>query len=133
MKEQSTLSSSKDVKDKAYENNVLGDYLYTGPVDEEGKPHGRGVANFIEKGMPNGNVYEGPMEHGAFSGSKAVFKYGKENTFEGSFKNNMYEEGKLTINSTGQYFEGSFKKGDPYNGTWYDKNGKVIVKLTNGK
>ena len=44
-----------------------------------------------------------------------------------------YAEGKLTINSTGQYFEGSFSHGDPYTGTWYDGDGKEIKKLKKGK
>ncbi len=131
--EVTAISDIKDVQDKAFVNTVLGEYLYTGSVDEKGMPHGRGKAIFTEGGKPNGNVYEGPMEHGVFSGKKATFRYGEENIFEGSFENNMYAKGRLTINSTGQYFEGSFSKGEPYNGTWYDKKGKTIVKISNGK
>lgn len=132
-KEQPVLTVSNDVKDKLFENAVLGEYLYTGPVDDKGLPDGNGVATFVENGKPNGNFYEGPISHGVFSGSHAVFKYGNENTFEGTFEDNLYAEGKLTINSSGQYFEGTFKKGEPYDGVWYDKYGKLIVKLKNGE
>lgn len=122
------------VADKACYNENLGDYLYSGPVDDKGLPHGKGTARFTENGIPNGNVYEGPIEHGVFSGDGAVFKYGNINTFEGTFRKNQYAQGKLTINSTGQYFEGTFDdNGKEYNGTWYDKSGQVIVKLKNGK
>ena len=121
------------VKGKAYENVVLGDYLYTGPVDAEGVPHGRGTAVFVKNGIPNGNTYEGPIEHGVFSGSNAKFKYGAENTFEGSFKNNMYAEGKLRVNTTGQFFMGTFYEGEPYDGTWYDESGKSILQINKGK
>ena len=125
--------SANMVKGKTYENVVLGDYLYTGPVDEEGVPHGRGTAVFVKNGIPNGNTYEGPIEHGVFSGSHAKFKYGTENTFEGSFKNNMYSEGKLRVNTTGQFFMGTFYEGEPYNGTWYDESGKSILQINRGK
>ena len=125
--------SANLVKGKIYENAVLGDYLYTGPVDAEGVPHGRGTAVFVKNGIPNGNTYEGPIEHGVFSGSHAKFKYGVENTFEGSFKNNMYAEGKLRVNSTGQFFMGTFYEGEPYNGTWYDESGKSILQINRGK
>lgn len=131
--EQPVQKASQNVIDKHCENAVLGHYLYTGPIDENGVPHGRGAAVFTENGKPNGNVYTGPIEHGVFSGKDAVFKFGTENTFEGSFENNEYAEGKLTINSTGQYFEGSFSHGDPYTGTWYDGDGKEIKKLKKGK
>lgn len=132
-KEHPVEAISTDVKDKLFENAVLGEYLYTGPVDDKGLPNGIGYATFVENGKPNGNFYEGPIIHGEFSGNHAVFKYGKENTFEGTFENNLYAEGRLTINSSGQYFEGTFNKGEPYDGAWYDKYGKVLAKIKNGK
>lgn len=121
------------VESREYINPVLGKYLYTGKIDANGMPHGNGTAIFIDNGAPNGNMYEGPFVHGVFTGDKAVFKYGTENTFKGSFENNMYSKGKLTINSSGRYFEGSFYNGEPYNGTWHDSNGRTISKLTNGE
>ena len=121
------------VESREYVNPVLGKYLYTGKIDANGMPHGNGTAIFIDNGAPNGNMYEGPFVHGVFTGDKAVFKYGTENTFKGSFENNMYSKGKLTINSSGRYFEGSFYNGEPYNGTWHDSNGRTISKLTNGE
>ena len=133
VKEQIVHNESDLVEERELDNPVLGKYLYTGKVDANGLPHGKGIATFVDNGKPNGNMYEGPFVHGVFSGDNAFFKYGTENTFKGSFENNMYSKGKLMINSSGQYFEGSFYNGEPYTGTWYDSNGKVLTKLTNGK
>ena len=132
-KEQPAETVTNMVTDKAYYNEELGDYLYTGPVDNQGLPHGKGVAKITENGKPNGNVYEGPIAHGVFTGEGVVFKFiTEDNAFEGTFKKNQYAEGRLTIISTGQYFEGTYKDDKPYTGTWYDKKGQVIVKLKNG-
>ncbi len=32
----------------------------------------------------------------------------------------------------GSYFEGTFSKGQPYNGKWYDKDGGFISDVVNG-
>ena len=124
------------VTNKAYKNDVLGEYLYTGPVDKDGMPNGVGKAVFIKNGQPNGNTYKGPFVNGIFSGDNASY-YIKDkdgdNLFEGSFKDNLYEKGKLTLISDGSYFAGTFQKGQPFNGSWYDKKGKELQKVNNGK
>ena len=33
----------------------------------------------------------------------------------------------------GTYYEGTFQDQQPYNGTWYEKDGTVIVNVVNGK
>ncbi len=98
----------------------IGDCSYSGPVDDEGKPNGRGVSTFSD-----GRRYEGNFEHGVMSGN-ASFKYGNGDMFEGTFGNNGFKEGKYTIKSDGSYFQGTFKNGKPDKGDWYDKNGKKI-------
>ena len=99
---------------------------YIGTVNTVGEPHGVGKAVF-----DNGMVYEGEFVNGTMEG-KAVF-VNAVNSFEGTFKNNEYQDGKLTDNKTGQYFVGSYLKGQPYNGTWYTKEGKENGKLVDGK
>ena len=46
--------------------------------------------------------------------------------FEGEFRNNSFYVGKYTIAKDKSYYIGSYNKGQPSNGTWYDKNGKII-------
>lgn len=54
------------------------------------------------------------------------------NTFVGSFKDDEYDHGILTL-STGLYFEGNFYNGQPYNGTWYNSDGSYNSDVTEGK
>ena len=63
------------------------------------------------------------------SGQNAYFKYPNGDVFEGSFKNNMFDQGTYTIYSSEEFFTGSFKDWNPLHGKWYDKNGNVIEEL----
>ena len=67
------------------------------------------------------------------------------NLFEGTFKDDRYDEGKLTmLDNNGNpdaYYVGTFKvnpnnsnpDAEPYNGTWYTKDGKENGKVVNWK
>lgn len=103
-------------------NEVLGDCSYSGDVDSDSLPNdSNGVARFAD-----GSVYIGEFIHGKLEG-KATFTNGNgSNIFEGTFKNGLYSEGKLTVTSSGNYFVGTFKDGDYDQGKYYDKNGKEI-------
>lgn len=104
-------------------NQLLGECLYTGPVDDEGLPHGKGKATF-EKG--DALSYEGNFNHGVMEGPDAVYQYKSGDTFTGTFKNNRFSEGKYTT-SQGDYFIGTFDdKGNPDNGKWYDSKGNPM-------
>lgn len=117
----------ENVTDKSFKNDVLGEYLYTGPVDEEGLPNGTGEAKFTIKGNLTGKTYKGPFENGNMTGdSEAVVKMENGDTFVGTFKNNLFEKGKYTVATSGEYFVGSFSKGQPSVGTWYNKNDRKI-------
>jgi hypothetical protein len=107
--------------EKMYFDSALGLSSYTGPVDKNRKPHGIGEAAFND-----GRLYRGPFVHGKFEGDNAYFKYDNGDTFEGTFINNSFSKGKYTIKEDGSYFLGSFKNGQPDNGSWYDKNGKAL-------
>lgn len=122
------------VTNKAYKNDVLGEYLYTGPVDKDGMPNGVGKAVFIKNGQPNGKMsYTGPFVHGIFEGNDVVFYRPKGDCFKGSFKNNKYDKGVLTLVSDGSYFRGSFSNAQPESGTWYDNNGNILYDIGNSK
>ena len=104
-----------------YFNSALGVCSYTGPVDEKDLPHGAGKATFTD-----GRLYRGPFVHGKMEGNNAYFRYDNGDTFEGSFRNERFYEGRYTMKSDGSYFVGKFSNGQPSTGQWYDKNGKKI-------
>lgn len=76
-------------------HDKLGLYRYTGRVNSNGEPDGKGEAKFSNK-----------------------------DTFVGTFENGELKSGKYTWAEDGGYFEGSFKDSEPYKGSYYDKNGR---------
>lgn len=113
-------TKDNQVSDFSFES-ALGVCSYSGPVDENNKPHGTGEARFKD-----GREYKGPFVHGVMEGENASFKYDNGDLFEGTFVNNAFSEGKYTIKSDGSYFSGTFKKGQPDKGNWYSKNGNRL-------
>ena len=105
----------------SYFESALGVCSYTGPIDDNEKPHGIGEASFTD-----GRLYKGPFVHGRMEGSKAYFRYDNGDVFEGSFRDNSFSEGRYTMKDDGSYFVGNFKKGQPNEGIWYDKNGNKL-------
>ncbi len=74
-------------------------------------------------------TYEGDFFNGEMNGPNAYFSYPNGDVFVGSFANNEFKEGKYTVKQTREYFVGSFKKGQPSKGTWYDKKGNKLETL----
>ena len=109
------------VVDSLYNNPVLGEYLYTGPIDKEKKPHGKGEAKF-----ENGDIYQGDFNHGSFEGH-ATYIYAIGDKFVGIFKNNYFQQGTYTCGN-GNYFRGGFKEGQPdlKSGKWYNALGEEL-------
>ncbi|MBO7067919.1 MAG: protein kinase [Bacteroidaceae bacterium] len=99
----------------------LGQCTYTGEVDSLGVPHGEGEARFTD-----GRTYKGTFVHGVAEGEKSLFVYENGDTYEGSFRKNGFNMGRYTIKEDGSYFIGTFKDGNPNQGSWYDKSGKKI-------
>ena len=114
------VAGTKQVTDR-YFNSALGVCSYTGPVDDKDLPHGTGTATFTD-----GRLYKGPFVHGKMEGDNAYFRYDNGDTFEGSFRNERFYEGRYTMKSDGSYFVGKFSNGQPSTGQWYDKNGSKI-------
>lgn len=100
-------------------------FTYTGEVSD-GKPNGQGMGIY-----PYGN-YTGEYKDGLRQGNGKFESKDGSNKYEGTFANDKYDTGKITL-SDGFYFEGKFKDGQPYNGKWYDKEGKLESKVINGK
>ena len=121
--EAQNLLTPKKVTGMQYTNS-LGKFSYTGEVDADNVPNGLGEAVF-----ENGNTYKGSFKNGNLDGNDAVFQYKNGDSFKGSFSNNAFENGRYNIAESGDYFVGTFKNGDPYEGDWYDKNNKVTEHL----
>ena len=121
------------VTNKAFKNDVLGEYLYTGPVNANGQPNGIGRATFIKNGQPNGTTYSGPIADGVFDGDDAEYKMANGDIFKGSFKNNYFSKGSYTIAQNGEYFNGIFSQGQPSIGAWYNKQGQKLQEVNNQK
>ena len=118
------VDSPKEVVDMQYTNELLGECLYTGPVDADGKPHGKGKAQFVSN--EQALSYEGNFVHGVMEGPDAVYRYKNGDIFEGSFVDNHFNEGKYKSND-GNYYIGTFDaNGDLDKGSWYDKDGNKL-------
>lgn len=117
------LLSQDDVKTvtNSYFKSALGVCSYTGPVDDNGNPHGKGEATFTD-----GREYRGTFVHGTMEGKDANFRYSNGDTFVGSFKANRFARGRYTVKEDGSYFVGTFSGGQPDQGQWYDKQGNTI-------
>lgn len=120
------VSSLDSAYKKPCKNDVLGVYYYTGRLDSVGLPNGKGEAEFRNDDGLDGRVYKGEFLHGKFEGKNCHFTFGNGDTFEGSFINNMFSEGRYTVKEDGSYYIGTFKNSQPDKGQWYDKNGKKI-------
>lgn len=101
-----------------------GKCTYTGEVNSDGIPNGKGQAWFKD-----GRYYKGVFINGNLEGDNAYFSYKEGDVFEGSFKNNMFEKGTYTIKSSGEYFRGTYKDGNPLHGKWFDKNGNLLEEI----
>lgn len=101
------------------------DFTYTGEV-ADGKPNGKGT------GIYSYGTYTGDYKDGLRQGNGRFESKDGSNKYEGTFANDKYDKGTLTM-SDGFYFVGTFSKGQPYNGKWYDKNGKFDSDVVNGQ
>jgi len=120
----SVVTSVTDFNVLNSDNDLL--YVYTGEVVNSA-PHGYGKAIY-----PDGREYEGFFVNGERNGENARFVFSDGNFYEGSFVNDHIGTGRLTSkqkSSFGTYFIGSFKDDKPYNGTWYNKDGKIISEI----
>lgn len=101
---------------------MQGNCTYTGAVNDEGVPNGEGEAWFDD-----GRYYKGNFTNGMLVDDHASFRYPNGDTYEGSFVNDHFSNGRYTINQDKSYFIGSYdEQGQPKKGAWYNKNGRKI-------
>lgn len=99
----------------------MGECSYTGVVNADGMPDGRGVATF-----KNGDKVTGTFVNGNVDGPNGRYDFADGDSFEGTFKNNEFYDGRYYLTKDGTYFQGTFKNNSPASGQWYDINGKKI-------
>lgn len=120
------LSASKDVKDMAFTNRMKVSFTYSGAVNAQSEPHGFG------SGVYESGTYIGQYRAGLREGN-GKFTFSDVNEyFDGVFANDMFDSGRYVFED-GTYFEGTFKDWMPHDGKTYDKQGKLLNVLKNGK
>ena len=124
---QDSVFVAKKVDKMAYSHPVFGAGNYTGELDSEGRPHDKN-GHFENKSTKF--EYTGNFTHGVATGN-ATSRL-DDQTFKGVYSNNEFDNGTLTMGD-GSYFTGTFKSQNPYNGSWYTKDGKADGKMVNGK
>lgn len=126
VKKDSASEAVKQVTNIEITNSEGRTFTYTGPLNELHMPHGKG------SGVYDNGKYEGEYSNGLRWGNGTYETSDGKNHYKGSFYNDQYSEGTLTL-ADGVYFEGSFQGGQPYNGKWKDQDGAVISEVKNGK
>lgn len=117
IKEHVTGQTFKDAKGR--------DFTYTGEVADS-KPNGKGT------GIYSYGTYTGEYQNGVKHGEGKFESKDGSNKFEGSFYDDKYNKGTLTM-SDGSYYVGTFSGGQPYTGKWYDKNGMLDSEVVKGQ
>lgn len=105
-------------------------YVYSGVVDADGVPNGHGTAQYPETKSSSSSVFTGTFVNGITNNGEMKFSTGEK--YKGEFdKDGNYTKGTYW-DRDGYYFVGTFSKGQPYNGTWYDPQGSEDSKVVNG-
>ena len=112
-------------------NDTTITYTYTGPVSN-------GLPNGVGKGVYKEGTYEGPYVDGVRQGDNAKFVYTmrgscKGDVYEGHFEKDFFDGECTYTQNDGFYFKGTAKRGNWYNGEWFDKSGKSISQVVDGK
>lgn len=108
------------VTDYPFINSHGVQFTYTGPVNEQGEPHGKGIGKYKD------GTYEGEYVNGIKQGKALYATYDGINTFEGIYVDDKYFEGTLLYNDD-SYYVGTFHDNKFYNGKFYDTDGTVYV------
>jgi hypothetical protein len=115
-------AESLKVENMAITSGLFKGCFYTGTVDKDGKPHGKGVLKGEESYGIKATVH-GNFKHGSIYGY-VNYKNTYGNSFEGTMKNNKEDGYGVSKDSSGNYYSGYWKDGK-YHGwgtyTYYDK------------
>ncbi|MBE6336469.1 MAG: hypothetical protein E7066_07340 [Lentimicrobiaceae bacterium] len=115
-----------NVQNLKFENSKGLSYSYSGEINSQKMPHGKG------SGIYDNGKYVGSYSNGLRHGNGTFDTSDGENHYQGAFADDLYSNGTLAL-SNGMYFVGTFNNGQPYNGTWYNKDKSVNCTIKNGK
>lgn len=96
-------------------------------------PDGKGVAKYDSSDPDGRKDYKGDYVNGIRTSKNATLTYTNGDIYEGSFDDDKFVEGKLTLKEAQMYFKGKFKENQPYEGNWFFMDGTVYTKVKNGK
>jgi len=105
------------------------DRWYVGEI-ENGEPNGQGIST-----SPDGHKYVGEFKNGKIHGQGTyTFEKGKYEGFKyvGEWKDGTQQGQGTDSLPDGSNYVGEWKDGERWNGTLYDKEGKIIGKFENG-
>lgn len=128
------VNTPSEVKDKTivliHGHESKRNYVYSGAVDASGVPSGQGTAQYPETKSSSSSIFTGTFVNGIPSNGEMNFSTGEK--YKGEFDNDgNYTQGTYW-DKEDYYFVGTFSKGQPYNGTWYDPQGNEDSKVVNG-
>ena len=93
---------------------------------KDGKKHGYGTLTYL-----NGEKYVGEFKDGEKHG-QGTYTFPNGDKYVGEYKDGeRHGQGTYTW-SDGSKYVGEYEDGEPWNGTYYDKNGKIKGKFVNG-
>lgn len=140
--EQADLSDAKRVTDFPVTITMNGkeqSYKYTGQIVDN-LPEGKGKGVYATNAEGVTATYEGDYHKGLRQGQgKIIFSTG--DTYEGGFANDKFEgKGRYTFApskdddaATYAYYEGTYRNDKEQDGIWYNRSGKELVTVKNGK
>ena len=82
-------------------------------------------------GIWNGNKYVGEFKDGGKHG-QGIYIYSNGDKYVGEFKDGEKHGQGTYIKPEGRKYVGEWKDGERWNGTLFDKQGKIIGKFMNG-
>ena len=108
-------------------------YYWTGEL-VDGLPQGKGKIDYDMNDRDKRYTYEGNVEKGVRNDTDATLQYRNGNSYQGSFENDNFKQGRLTLKNDGVYFDGTFKDNQPWNGMWYFiQDNSIYSSVINGK
>lgn len=153
-----TQNVSETISSSTYKDNYVypDGNIYTGNVNNAGKPDGKGKMIYIKgdtydgewkDGVRNGYgiytwnggaKYEGDYVNGVREGTGKYLNYvdpdGRfSGDYHGEFKNNQFEGEGVFYFTNGEKFMGIFKANQRWSGTQYNADGEVLWEIENGE
>ncbi|MCQ2260699.1 MAG: protein kinase [Bacteroidales bacterium] len=116
------------VKDYEVMDNS-GSYHWWGRLEND-LPNGHGTAVYSEDDPSGRKQFKGGMKNGIKDCKSGMLTYRNGDYYEGSFKNDDFDEGTYYVVGSGEKFVGTFNNNQPAKGSWYNvSSGKVLQTL----